>query len=93
MSVNINSIVNGTPSAVPVDPMLERMSLRTMSASMSTFGPLEPSPGYGPAVSSGIGPQLAAVIDAVELSVATVDSEPAVLVDVPAPETALPQAA
>jgi hypothetical protein len=34
--------------------MLERMSPRTMSASVSAFGPLDPSPGYGPAVSSGI---------------------------------------
>ena len=56
MSVTVSSNVVGTPSAVPdADPMLLRMSLRTTSASVSTFGPLDPSPGYGPAVSSGIG--------------------------------------
>jgi len=30
------------------------MSLRTTPLSVSALGPLEPSPGYGPAVSSGI---------------------------------------
>src|SRR6476619_3489441 len=30
------------------------MSSRTMPLWVSTFGPFEPSPGYGPAVSSGI---------------------------------------
>ena len=40
---------------MPVDePKLERMSLRTTPLWVSTFGPFEPSPGYGPAVSSGI---------------------------------------
>ena len=34
--------------------MLFVMSLRTTPLSASTFGPLEPSPGNGPAVSSGI---------------------------------------
>ncbi|SDY52861.1 hypothetical protein SAMN05661080_03760 [Modestobacter sp. DSM 44400] len=39
-------MVSGTPSAVVVElPKLERMSLRTMPLSVSTFGPLEPSPG------------------------------------------------
>ncbi|WP_342353734.1 hypothetical protein [Gordonia zhaorongruii] len=32
------------------------MSLRTMPARCSTSGPFDPSPGYGPAVSSGISP-------------------------------------
>jgi hypothetical protein len=32
---------------------LERISLRTTPVRLSTFGPLEPSPGYGPAVSCG----------------------------------------
>src|SRR5204863_1930161 len=36
------------------DPKLERMSRRTTPLSVSTFGPFEPSPGNGPAVSSGI---------------------------------------
>ncbi|MEU4693476.1 hypothetical protein [Actinoplanes sp. NPDC023714] len=47
----------GTPSAVVDEsPKLDRMSLRTIPLSSSTSGPFEPSPGYGPAVSSGISP-------------------------------------
>ena len=37
------------------------MSLRTMPLSDNALGPLDPSPGNGPAVSSGIGEQLASV--------------------------------
>ena len=37
-------------------PKLGRMSLRTIPLWSSTFGPFDPSPGYGPAVSSGISP-------------------------------------
>jgi hypothetical protein len=48
-------MVSGTPSATPdAEPMLERMSLRTTPDSASASGPFEPSPGNGPAVSSGI---------------------------------------
>ena len=55
MSSTVRVIVRGTPSAVPdSDPKLDVMSLRTTSLSVSTFGPFEPSPGNGPAVSSGI---------------------------------------
>ena len=55
MSTTLSVIVNGTPVAVPADePKLDRMSLRTTPFSASTFGPFEPSPGNGPAVSSGI---------------------------------------
>ena len=51
----------GTPPAVPLEPpKLDRMSLRTIPLCSSTSGPLEPSPGYGPAVSSGISPDAAA---------------------------------
>ncbi|MGC4082344.1 MAG: hypothetical protein QM736_09625 [Vicinamibacterales bacterium] len=40
---------------MPLKPAkLERMSLRTTPVVDSTFGPFEPSPGYGPSVSSGI---------------------------------------
>ncbi|GHB13586.1 hypothetical protein GCM10010306_000530 [Streptomyces umbrinus] len=47
--------VSGTPSALPLaDPKLEVMSLRTTPLSFRTFTPLEPSPGYGPAVSLGM---------------------------------------
>ena len=57
--------MSGTPSATVVDePKLERMSLRTMPESSSTLTPFEPSPGYGPPVSSGTsstGPDAAAV--------------------------------
>ena len=58
--------MSGTPSAVPEDaPKLDVMSLRTMPLSVSTLGPLEPSPGNGPAVSSGItGAQATAAADA-----------------------------
>ena len=49
--------VIGTPSATPLaSPKLLVMSERTTPDSASTLGPLEPSPGYGPAVSSGISP-------------------------------------
>src|SRR2546423_13714562 len=55
MFTTVNWIVYGTPSAVPLEPSkLVRMSLRTTPLSLSTSGPLEPSPGYGPPVSSGI---------------------------------------
>src|SRR5664279_389091 len=55
LSVTVNSTVVGTPSATPVAvPKLDRMSRRTIPLSVSTSGPLEPSPGNGPAVSSGI---------------------------------------
>src|SRR5262245_41912872 len=51
----VSAIVSGMPSAVPLRPTkLERMSLRTTPVWFSTLGPFEPSPGYGPAVSSGI---------------------------------------
>ena len=50
----VRAIVSGTPSAVPLMPAkLDLMSLRTAPVSGSTFGPFEPSPGNGPAVSSG----------------------------------------
>ena len=46
--------VSGTPAAVVVElPNEERMSWRTMPESSRTSAPLLPSPGYGPAVSSG----------------------------------------
>jgi hypothetical protein len=50
-------MVSGTPVALVVlAPKLEVMSLRTMPLSVSTLVPLEPSPGYGPDVSSGSSP-------------------------------------
>ncbi len=56
--------VSGTPSATPdAEPKLEVMSLRTTPDSVSTLGPLEPSPGYGPAVSSGISPSATSTSD------------------------------
>src|SRR5439155_468689 len=69
-------MVRETPSATPVPlPKLDRMSRRTTPLSVSTSGPFEPSPGYGPAVSSGI-------------AVVIVEAAPDVVVDdapVPAP--------
>src|SRR4029079_1862731 len=54
-STTFNLIVNGTPAATPpADPKLDRMSRRTTPLSVRTSGPLEPSPGNGPAVSLGI---------------------------------------
>jgi hypothetical protein len=51
----VNSIVSGTPLAVAdAEPMLDRMSARTTPAWVRMFLPFEPSPGNGPAVSSGI---------------------------------------
>ena len=45
---------SGTPSAMPESPAkLERMSLRTAPDCVNTFGPFDPSPGNGPAVSAG----------------------------------------
>ena len=44
--------VSGTPFAVPVmEPIEERMSLRTIPLSVRMFTPLVPSPGKGPPVS------------------------------------------
>src|SRR5882724_4853076 len=48
-------MVSGTPSAVPESaPKLSVMSPRTTPLWVRICGPFEPSPGYGPAVSSGI---------------------------------------
>ncbi|XWX57561.1 hypothetical protein ABUV78_00692 [Clavibacter nebraskensis] len=52
----------GTSAAVVPPSRLERMSLRTMPERSRTSGPLDPSPGYGPAVSSGISPVRAAAL-------------------------------
>ena len=48
-------MVRGTPSAVVVValPKVERLSERTMPESSRTSTPFDPSPGYGPLVSSG----------------------------------------
>src|SRR4051812_32489898 len=54
-------MTSGTPSAFPLaEPKLLVMSVRTTPDTVSTSGPLDPSPGNGPAVSSGIVSQLAA---------------------------------
>src|SRR5262245_28078287 len=55
----VNVMVSGTPVATELgSPRVVLMSLRTMPESASAFGPFEPSPGYGPAVSSGMLEQL-----------------------------------
>ena len=69
--------VSGTPGAVVLEPtMLDRMSERTMPDSVSALAMpllllLEPSPGYGPAVSDGITEQLD-VVDVVVVPVVAV---------------------
>ena len=66
--------VSGTPAAVPeYEPKLDRMSRRTIALSVKTFGPFEPSPGKGPAVSSGIAVVALDVELDVELDVADAD--------------------
>src|SRR3954447_8851625 len=86
-----SSRVMGTPSAVPlISPKLDRMSLRTMPLSVSTSGPLEPSPGYGPAVSSGISPE--AVVVPEDDEDAADDDELAELLE-PPPQAASPTVA
>jgi hypothetical protein len=77
-SLTVSAIVSGTPCATVADePKLERMSLRTMPESSSTFTPFEPSPGYGPPVSSGTsvtGADAAAVAEAEAVGVAVGDA-------------------
>src|SRR5690349_13139914 len=97
--------VIGTPSAVVVDvPKLDRMSLRMIPLSVSTFGPLVPSPGYGPLVSSGISvsvpPAAARAVvdpaaeDALDEEPAAADDEPDAAEDVEVtPQAASPSVA
>src|SRR5258706_14678311 len=69
-------MVSGTPPATFVDvPKLDRISLLTTPLWVRTSGPLEPSPGKGPAVSSGITAQSAApaVAPAVAAALAEAD--------------------
>ncbi len=71
-------MVRGTPSATVVDePKLEVMSARTIPLSESTSGPLEPSPGNGPAVSSGMTSQAppAAAADVLPAAPVVVEAE------------------
>src|SRR5215217_7696391 len=78
-------MVNGTPLATPdAEPKLDRMSLRTMPLWVRTSGPLDPSPGYGPAVSCGISVlQLAAPVAATaEAAPVAAFVAPAVALDV-----------
>ena len=59
MSITFIVTVSGTPSAtVPVSMLVVR-SERSMPDASSTSGPLEPSPGYGPAVSVTISVRVA----------------------------------
>jgi hypothetical protein len=67
------------------DPKLGRMSLRTMPLCVSTLTPFDPSPGNGPAVSSGIGVALAAAAAVVPPADVAAALDPAVAVLVPRP--------
>src|SRR6476620_5093093 len=81
--------VIGTPSAVVVDvPKLERMSPRMIPLSVSTSGPLVPSPGYGPLVSSGISLNVPAAAEPADVDAAADDG-----LDVTADVESTPQAA
>lgn len=61
MSSTANRMVSGTPVAAVVDdPKLDRMSRLTTPLWVRMSGPFDPSPGYGPAVSSGIATSQAA---------------------------------
>ena len=94
LSSNVSVTVSGTPAAVLVEvPKLDLMSWRTTPDASSTFGPLEPSPGKGPAVSCGISTPHSAIA---RVSVGVADGEDAVVAaaadvvgadaaDVPAP--------
>ena len=79
-------MVSGIPSATVEDvPKLNRMSWRTTPLSVRTLGPLEPSPGEGPAVSSGIGvravvPSATEVVAPELLSTVVVPTESVVVV-------------
>ena len=67
--------MSGTPSAVAdPDPIEVRMSLRTTPLSVSTSGPLVPSPGYGPAVSSGMTSQATSAVPAVAAALAAAEA-------------------
>src|SRR5262245_1615452 len=62
-STTVRSTVRGTPRATPAPMRLVRMSWRTTPFWLSTLGPFEPSPGYGPAVSVGIFEQPASAVE------------------------------
>src|SRR5215210_6424269 len=76
-SSSVISTVAGTPSATPeASPKLLVMSRRTTPLSVRTFGPLEPSPGYGPAVSSGISAVVSLLVVVVDADVEVDPLEP-----------------
>src|SRR5213075_3183702 len=76
MSWIASLIVSGTPPATFVEvPKLERMSLLTTPLWVRTSGPFEPSPGNGPAVSSGITAQSAPVVPPVVAPAAAEEGE------------------
>ena len=82
----VSWIDRGTPAAVPLDdPKLGRMSWRTTPLWSRTSGPLEPSPGKGPAVSSGISAQLAAVASDAAAEAAAAEAVAFALADALAP--------
>ncbi len=85
-------MVSGTPVAtVVLVPNDDVMSLRTTPLWLSTSGPFEPSPGYGPAVSSGISVVQSAAATAEALDDA--DADALALADEPAPgaQAAIPR--
>ena len=97
VSTTVNEIVYGTPSATPLAlPKLDRMSLRTTPLSVSTSAPFEPSPGYGPAVSSGMMEHdvtVAVAAPVVVVAPAVVDVLDVLELDAAVPDPPLPQPA
>ena len=95
MSRTVSLTVSGTPAAVVVDePKLDRMSDRTIPESSRTLTPLDPSPGYGPAVSSSTSVRVPAaseealevpleVLEVLEVPLDVVDEEPVAVDPVP----------
>src|SRR6187431_3315204 len=91
-------MVSGTPVATVVDvPKLDVMSWRTTPLWLSRSGPLEPSPGNGPAVSSGMTVQLAAaaadadaVADEPAVAPGVIDAAPGAQAAIAAPTPARP---
>jgi hypothetical protein len=95
VSTTVNEKVSGTPTATPFAlPKLDVMSRRTTPAWVSTSGPFDPSPGYGPAVSSGIVEQVVDAPKVVDVAdaplVVAVAAEPPPPVEQPAAATPRP---
>src|SRR5919108_1683934 len=78
LSSTVRFTCSGTPSATPdAEPKLDRMSLRTTPSWLRTSGPFDPSPGYGPDVSSGMASELSLLSLDAAASVSSPEPHPA----------------